>query len=238
MTSRVGLIVTAVASVGALAWHPAPTPQLVWNASASAPLGLYRVTQNAPTVGEFVLAEPPPEARQLATTRGYLPANVDLVKRVAAASGSTVCTVGRRILIDGTAAAERLDHDRLGRPLPAWTGCRTLAADEVFLLMEGVPDSFDGRYFGPVRTSAIVGVLRPLWTFWPGHGAPGEDGARVSKIKGRPDHPGEVVVCTSLARPERGGPFRVAPEKPLASHGFTIREARFLGLAGGRPGRS
>jgi type IV secretory pathway protease TraF len=39
-----------------------------------------------------------------------------------------------------------------------------LQAGEVFLLMEGVPDSFDGRYFGPVTTAAIVGRLVPLWT--------------------------------------------------------------------------
>jgi type IV secretory pathway protease TraF len=29
--------------------------------------------------------------------------------------------------------------------------------------MEGVADSFDGRYFGPVTTAAIVGRLVPLW---------------------------------------------------------------------------
>ena len=238
MTRRLCVLCVTAAAVGILAGSSAPVPRLVWNASASAPLGLYRVTHDRPTVGEFVLAEPPPEARRLAAARGYLPANVDLVKRVAAASGSTVCAVGRRILIDGTAAAERLDEDSHGRPLPAWTGCRTLAVNEVFLLMEGVPDSFDSRYFGPVRTSAIVGVLRPLWTFWPGHRVPGEDGARVSKIKGRPDDPGEVVVCTSVARPERQSAFRVAPEKSLALHGFTIRDARFLGLSGGRPSHS
>ncbi|NJO35955.1 MAG: S26 family signal peptidase, partial [Rhodospirillales bacterium] len=35
---------------------------------------------------------------------------------------------------------------------------------EVFLLMEGVADSFDGRYFGPVPTASIIGRLAPLWT--------------------------------------------------------------------------
>jgi conjugative transfer signal peptidase TraF len=238
MISRAAaLIGVALASAGALAWRPAVPPRVVWNASASAPLGLYWLTRKAPKIGDFVLAAPPADARRLAAARGYLPASIDLVKRVAAGPGSAICAAGRRILIDGKAVAERLERDSLGRPLPVWNGCRILGVDEVFLLMEGVPDSFDGRYFGPVRTSAIVGVLSPLWTFWPGHGAPGEDGP-VSKIKGRPDDPGEVVVCTSVARPERLRTFRVASEKPLASHGFTIREARFLGAAGGRLGRS
>ncbi len=59
--------------------------------------------------------------------------------------------------------ADQLLFDRRGRPLPNWTGCRTLAEDEVFLLMEGVPDSFDGRYFGPVPMTAIIGKLASLW---------------------------------------------------------------------------
>jgi type IV secretory pathway protease TraF len=48
--------------------------------------------------------------------------------------------------------------------LPHWDGCRTLQADELFLLMAAVPDSFDSRYFGPVSLSAVIGRLVPLWT--------------------------------------------------------------------------
>jgi type IV secretory pathway protease TraF len=54
-------------------------------------------------------------------------------------------------------------QDRLGRPLPSWTDCRLLDGDEAFLLMEGVADSFDSRYFGPIHTTAIIGRLVPLW---------------------------------------------------------------------------
>jgi type IV secretory pathway protease TraF len=55
--------------------------------------------------------------------------------------------------------------DRQGRPLPVWRGCRTLAADEIFPLSTVLPTSFDGRYFGPIRTSVVLGIARPLWTW-------------------------------------------------------------------------
>lgn len=141
-----------------------PAPRLIWNASASAPLGLYWVSRTAPSRGDLVLAELPPDARRLAAERGYLPDGVPLGKRVAALGGDRVCTIEDAMLVNGRPIAERLAHDSLGRALPRWTGCRRLAGDELFLLMEGVPGSFDGRYFGPVRRAAVIGRLVPLWS--------------------------------------------------------------------------
>ena len=166
MTGRAPLALAglAVATISFASFvHPAP--RLVWNASASAPLGLYRTVAGSITRGDFVLAEPPEGARRLAAARAYLPDGVALVKRVAALSGDVICASGNAILINGRAVAARLNHDSQGRPLPAWTGCRTLAVNDVFLLMEGVPDSFDGRYFGPVARVAIIAKLLPVWTF-------------------------------------------------------------------------
>ncbi len=142
-----------------------PSPRLVWNASASAPLGLYWLAVGPVSRRDFVLAELPDSARRLAATRGYLPAGVPLVKRVAAISGDTVCAVGTTVAINGNAVAARLTGDSRGRPLPAWSGCRALHNGEFFLLMPDVPDSFDGRYFGPVAASSIIGRLVPLWTW-------------------------------------------------------------------------
>jgi len=140
-----------------------PAPRLVWNASASAPIGLYRVLPENAVRGDLVLVRTPSSVQQLAAERGYLPQNVPLVKRVAAASGDIVCAAGDAISINGRIVAERLARDRLGRPLPRWSGCLLLDGGEAFLLMEGVSDSFDGRYFGPVPTAAIIGRLAPLW---------------------------------------------------------------------------
>jgi conjugative transfer signal peptidase TraF len=135
----------------------------VWNASASAPIGLYRLLSGNAVRGDLVLVRTPNSVRQLAAERGYLPATVPLVKRVAAVGGDVICAAGDAISVNGRVVAERLAHDRSGRPLPAWSGCHLLDGGEVFLLMEGVSDSFDGRYFGPVPTATIVGRLAPLW---------------------------------------------------------------------------
>ncbi len=141
-----------------------PRPRLVWNASASAPVGLYAVGDAAPLArGDVVIAWAPDEFRTMAARRHYLPANVPLVKRVAGAAGDEVCAVGARIMVNGRLVARRLDRDGAGRPMPWWSGCAELAPDEFFLLMTDSPASFDGRYFGASDAGDIVGKARLLW---------------------------------------------------------------------------
>lgn len=140
------------------------TPLLVWNATASAPVGLYLAEPVRHLArGDLVLATPPPFVARFAARRGYLPREVPLVKRIGALSGDVVCSIYQDIAIDGRFVANALDKDAKGRPLPHWRGCLILLPGQVFLLMPGVRDSFDGRYFGPVRRTAILGKLVPLW---------------------------------------------------------------------------
>lgn len=139
-----------------------PTPRLVWNVSASAPRGLYVVGRlDGVDVGDMVIARMPASWRRFAATRRYVPANVPLVKRVAAGQGDTVCASGRRILVNGRVIAERLMADGAGRLMPWWNGCTVLDAGTLFLLMDN-PASFDGRYFGPITRGDIVGGARLL----------------------------------------------------------------------------
>ena len=141
-----------------------PRPRLVWNASASAPIGLYAVGDGAEFVrGHMVIARVPVEFRMMAARRQYLPANVPLVKRVAAAAGDEVCASGARVFVNGQVVAVRLGRDSAGRPMPWWSGCAELGAGEYFLLMADSAASFDGRYFGVSEDSDIVGEARLLW---------------------------------------------------------------------------
>ena len=138
--------------------------RLLWNASPSVPVGLYRVAAAPPRVGELAVVRAPARVARLAVLRRYLAADVPLIKPVAAGAGTTVCRYGLAVEIDGRLAALALAEDRLGRPLPHWSGCVRLRGGELFLLAPRVLDSFDGRYFGPVGAADVTGRATPLWT--------------------------------------------------------------------------
>ena len=140
-----------------------PTPRLVWNASASAPIGLYQVTPDVPvTRGDMVAARLPEPFRELAAARRYIPRDVPLVKRVAAEAGDEVCALRDRVFVNGHLVARRKNVDAMGRAMPSWHGCRRLRRQQLFLLMDS-PGSFDGRYFGVSEGVDLIGKARLLW---------------------------------------------------------------------------
>jgi conjugative transfer signal peptidase TraF len=141
-----------------------PRPRLVWNASASAPIGLYAVTAiTMPRRGDMVIAWPPPAMRALAARRHYLPRGVPLVKRIVAVPGDRICAMKDVISINNRLVAIRRSRDAQGRPMPWWSGCITLHRGTVFLLIAETAGSFDGRYFGLTGPQDLIGKATPLW---------------------------------------------------------------------------
>lgn len=141
-----------------------PAPRLIWNASASAPVGLYVVHPGAHVAtGDIVIAKLPLTMRKLAADRRYLPASVPLVKQVVAGPGDIVCASATRIFVNGRWLVSRRPADVAGRPMPWWTGCHILHDRQYFLAMPSVPTSFDGRYFGITQASDIVGRAYLMW---------------------------------------------------------------------------
>lgn len=142
-----------------------PPPRLIWNASASVPIGLYAISPpRPPAAGDLVAVEPPAPLADFLSEGGYLPPGVPLLKHVAALPGQRVCRIGRTITVDAEIVGEASLRDRRGRSLPVWSGCTTLTAGHVFLLNPGAAGSLDGRYFGPLPASSIIGHARPVWT--------------------------------------------------------------------------
>ena len=159
MTRRGSLFVLTGLGVGLVIVSSLVEPRriLVWNATASAPRGLYFiVSPSGLQAGDLVLVQPDPANAALYAERGYLPLGVPLLKRV--------CEHGGVVTIEGRQLANALPIDGQGRPITSWSGCRALSDSEFFALNADVPTSLDGRYFGPSLLSSVIGRATPVWT--------------------------------------------------------------------------
>ncbi len=135
-------------------------PRLVWNFTPSIPVGLYSIEERDWRIEDRVALKPSGRLLETLQTAGVLKDGRLLMKRVAASRGDEVCRSGEQVAINGVPRA-------VARPdevLPHWSGCRRLAAGQVFLLGEA-ENSFDGRYFGVTSAKDIVGPLRAVLTF-------------------------------------------------------------------------
>lgn len=154
---------TAVALV--LSTMEEATPAYIWNASKSVPIGLYQLQPvGRLAVTELVAVQPPEPLASFLDLNGYLPIGIPMLKRVLALPGQTVCRKGLTISVDGIDVGNALSRDSRGRPLPVWQGCHGVEADELFLMNWQSDDSLDGRYFGFVPNSSVVGKALPVWT--------------------------------------------------------------------------
>ena len=167
MIGRGAILAVMALGVGATALpqHDDRPPWLVWNASASVPIGLYIIaTTTEVHAGDLVVVKPPEPLARFLADGGYLPRGVPLLKHVAALAGQSVCRIGRSVTVDAIGTGEARERDGRGRALPVWQGCRVIAAGEVFLMNPRPADSLDSRYFGPLPTAAITGRADPLRT--------------------------------------------------------------------------
>src|SRR5271166_6896630 len=121
--TRFGRVMATYFSVMAIAGSAFvhPSPKLIWNASASLPIGLYAVRPiGALSDAELVVVMPPEPVASFLSQGGYLPRGVPLMKQVLGLPGQTVCRNGLSITIDHVEVGEAQAHDRRGRDLPTW----------------------------------------------------------------------------------------------------------------------
>ena len=89
MNGRCGTILTALgASLLLLSTTGRASPQYIWNASNSIPIGLYRIQPGAKlTVTELVAVRPPHPLAAFLDLNDYLPTGIPMLKRVLALPG-------------------------------------------------------------------------------------------------------------------------------------------------------
>jgi type IV secretory pathway protease TraF len=145
-------------ALAALILNGAQQDVVLFNHSPSVPVGLYIRDPGDAARGVFVTVRARDVAPIEAAAHHYDNDGDRFIKRLAAVAGQHVCSDGRILRVDGVQVA--MVQNRAGAP-QGWIGCRTLASSEILLLGDS-PDSFDGRYWGPISSDLIEGVWRPL----------------------------------------------------------------------------
>jgi len=145
------------------------------NISDSEPVGLYLLDLSSSKKirrGNLVAACIPLKFARLAFQRTYLKASstcpghvIPILKRVYGVPGDRVVLKKNGVVINGTNIphTNRLAVDTRGNPVPHVTFSGKLSG--YLLLAPTYHLSFDGRYFGPVSRSDIVGRATPLFSF-------------------------------------------------------------------------
>jgi conjugative transfer signal peptidase TraF len=156
-------MLAAMALLAAGTWLGALNgPLIIYNHSPSIPIGFYVRSARIPARGAIVTVRAADASPAEARRRRFDGPGDFFIKRIAALGGDLVCAHGRRLEINGALRAVRRERDASEHVLQHWCGCRKLRRNEALLLGDS-PDSYDGRYFGPVAVAAITGVWRPLF---------------------------------------------------------------------------
>jgi conjugative transfer signal peptidase TraF len=144
------------------------------NRTRSFPLGVYWAVPKAPAVGDLVFFRPPEDpVFDQALSRGYIGRGgfthyEQMLKRLVAVGGDVVSITSAGVTVNGRLLANSKPQavDLAARPLPVWRlENYRLSAGEVLLMSDYTPNSFDGRYFGPIPRAQILSVVRPVWTW-------------------------------------------------------------------------
>lgn len=158
LSVALALSATLIALALALALAAPFPPVGLYNRTPSEPLGWYWRNAGVIRPGAIVAFRPPSAAAAFLGP----PRLQSFLKAVAAGPGARVCAAEGILFINGERRAAIVGADRRGRPLPHWSGCLRLGADQWFMLSDRVPNSFDSRYYGPIARGDILGVYAPL----------------------------------------------------------------------------
>jgi len=139
-----------------------------WSDTGSEPRGWYRITYETPGRGDFITFRLPDNLEREGTSRGYFksrwPFPLYLTKRLAALPGDTVDVTREGVFINGVLwpLSAPLERDGTGRPMNVRYGSYRVRPG-CFLALSDSPRGWDGRYFGELPMTSLVGRTYRIW---------------------------------------------------------------------------
>ncbi|HAW6249039.1 TPA: conjugative transfer signal peptidase TraF [Legionella pneumophila] len=143
------------------------------NMTDSIPVGVYRITDIKNLKNSFVIFCPEINpAFQRARDRGYIGSGLCpggygyLMKKVVALRGDKISVTDEGVFVNHQRIpfSKPISADGMNRPLLQWrTRDYQLKEDEVLTMTSQSTWSFDSRYYGPVHTGQIKGMITPIW---------------------------------------------------------------------------
>lgn len=166
---KIPLIVTAAALVGLAVLGPAWRSTeiiIVRNLSPSLPPGFYLVQpSHSVSLGEIAVFRLPRDVLKKVGGRRWLAHPPLLIKPTAGVTGTRVCHESSAIWINGVRVGPTLLTDSDGLELPQIRGCYRIRRGWFLPLSNRIPNSFDGRYFGALPPSLLIGRAIPILTW-------------------------------------------------------------------------
>lgn len=164
----------AIGIVVLFALMVATVPFITVNYTTSYPVGIYYNLYRDAHKGDLVTFCPPDnDIFQEALERGYLAVGFCpqgygfLIKKILAAKKDEVEFTPEGVFVNGVLivnTAPKLE-DSKRRPMPRVSGKYVLGENEVLLLSDYNPWSFDARYFGILDRTVIMHPIKPLVTW-------------------------------------------------------------------------
>jgi len=106
--------------------------------------------------GDIVLFQAPQPSKQLALEHHWMLPGEIFMKPIAALADDQVCVRDHQIWINHQPVARQQSDYAPYHSLPQWKFCGTIPAGYYLLLSTYDKRSFDGRYFGLIKKSALV----------------------------------------------------------------------------------
>ncbi len=140
--------------------------QIAINSSPGVVPEIYLRVDERPAIGRIIDFRIPSRAWPYIRERtGHAGRRWYILKPIVAGPGDRVDSMGRWLYINGRKIAPIYTHDEKGRILPYWRADCVLGPREYFVYSSRIWNSFDSRYYGPIRLRQIVAVRVPLLTW-------------------------------------------------------------------------